>query len=152
MAMTLFRGMLDKRGLSQKFRDESAGTWASVDQPASAGVFTAMQKRSLDVSAHRSRQVTRELLADYDLILTMELGHKEALLVEFPEVMGRVFMLSEMVGEIKDVDDPIGTPDEEYEKTAQLLENWLRRGFDRIMTLVYRERETHPTGWKDAQG
>ncbi|HEX2979034.1 MAG TPA: hypothetical protein VHO48_02105, partial [Anaerolineaceae bacterium] len=109
-------------------------------------------KRSLDVSAHRSRQVTRELLADYDLILTMELGHKEALLVEFPEVMGRVFMLSEMVGEIKDVDDPIGTPDEEYEKTAQLLENWLRRGFDRIMTLVYRERETHPTGWKDAQG
>jgi protein-tyrosine phosphatase len=69
-----------------------------------------MKTMGLDTSGHRSRRVTGEMMADFDLILTMEAGHKEALLVEFPELAGRIYMLSEMVGDRRDIADPIGGP------------------------------------------
>jgi protein-tyrosine-phosphatase len=66
----------------------------------------------------------------------MEAGHKEALKVEFPEVAGRVYMMSEMVGEQYDINDPIGEPYEEYEKTANDMEMLFEKGLGRIQELA----------------
>ena len=97
---------------------------------------SALAFSAVDSSGHRSRRVTGEMMADFDLILTMEAGHKEALLVEFPEIAGRIFMLSEMVGEMRDIADPIGGPLQDYEETAQELDHLLSQGFRRIVSLA----------------
>jgi len=115
---------------------ESAGTWAPKGEPASHEVQMVMNKVGLDVSTHRSRLVNRRLLHGFNLILTMEGNHKEALMAEFPEVTDRIFMLSEMVGENRDVDDPIGGPLVDFVDTAREIDTYLSEGFEKICQLA----------------
>lgn len=133
MAEALWRIRVDS---SPGWRIESAGTWAMEGQPAAAKVHLVLQPRGLDVSAHRSRQVSADLLRSFNLILTMERGHKEALKAEFPEVANRVFLLSEMAGKEYDVEDPIGRSLTDFEITARELEDLLDRGKERIIELA----------------
>jgi len=120
----------------QKWRIESAGTWAEEGQAASRHSRAVALQRGLDISQHRSRVVTAEMLESYDLILTMELHHKEALQVEFPTVAGRVFLLSEMEGQFEPISDPYGQSLEAYERTAFRIEQILARGMDKIQSLA----------------
>jgi protein-tyrosine phosphatase len=76
------------------------------------------------------------MVASFNLVLTMERGQKEALRAAFPEYASRVRLLSEMVGEIRDVMDPIGFPVQDFEDTAQEIEQILRRGYDVIRRLA----------------
>lgn len=136
MASAIFRKILENKRDLANWRVESAGTWAIDGQPASVGSQQVMKKRGLDISDHRSRGVGQELLTLFDLILTMESGHKEALRAEFPEFADQIFMLSEMVDQMYDVADPIGRPIDEYEKTAVEIERLLSTGFEKIQALV----------------
>lgn len=117
------------------WRVESAGTWGFDGDPPALNAQLAMSDRGIDISNHRSRQVTRPLLQEFSLILTMTRGHKEALQVEFPSLAERVYLLSEMIDTVFDIEDPIGGPLVEYVATADELEGILRQGLDRIQRL-----------------
>ena len=99
MAMGLFSHMLAEHQVGGEWQVESAGTWGLEGDPPAAGSQAVMRSMDIDISNHRARRVDNELLRSFDLILTMENGHKEALSMEFPAHAGRVFMLSEMAGE-----------------------------------------------------
>jgi protein-tyrosine-phosphatase len=133
MAMALWRQMLGAAALD--WQVESAGTWTVDGQPAAARAIQALKDRGALLSGHRSRPVSAELLRRFDLILVMETGHKEALKVEFPEVAGRVYLLSEMVGSRYDIPDPIGGPLSDYVETANEIERILSKGYGRICQL-----------------
>jgi len=92
-----------------------------------------LQHRGIDIHDHRSRPVNRELLARFNLILTMEYGHKEALRVEFPEFSDRIFLLSEMIGEVSNIPDPMGSSIDDFEETAGDLEQIFDQGFENIL-------------------
>jgi protein-tyrosine phosphatase len=94
----------------------------------------------MDIQAHRARTVSLELLEEFDLILTMEPGHKEAISIEFPSVAGRVFLLSEMVGLNAAVEDPYGSQLEKYQEAAETIAYYLREGMPRILELVERRQ------------
>lgn len=122
-------------GQNGDWRVASAGTWTMDDVPAADHTIWVLRKRSIDASRHRSRQVTREMVDGYQLILTMERGQKEAMQVEFPEAAERIFLLSEMIDQVYDIPDPIGSPPAEFELTARDFEAILGRGFDKIKRL-----------------
>jgi protein-tyrosine phosphatase len=64
---------------------------------ASPGSVSAMRARGLDISQHRSRATTRELLAGADLVVAMARRHlRNAVAVE-PAVFARTFTLKELV-------------------------------------------------------
>jgi len=92
-----------------------------------------MREYGLDISGHRSCEVTAEMLARADLVLTMTQGHKESLLVEFPEARGKTFMLSEMAGLPLDIADPVGQSLERYRETARDIDRFIRQGLDTII-------------------
>lgn len=140
MAEGLFRARLGED--AGRWRVESAGTWARNGDPAASRAQLVLQERGIDLSAHRSRIVTAELLAGFELILVMEQGHKEALQIEFPAVARRVFLFSEMVGLEYDVDDPMGGSTAEFRHTAADLSRVMERGFEKIARLA--GNETHP--------
>jgi hypothetical protein len=71
------------------------------------------------------------------------MGHQEALRAEFPEIANRVFLLSEMVGQRKDVRDPIGRPLPEYRDTLNEIERILDQGLDKIRKLSQDCPTTH---------
>lgn len=136
MASGLFKTMLDEAQIPGVWRVESAGTWALEGEPAATGSQAVMSERGINISKHRAQNVSRELLQSFDLILTMESGHKESLRVEFPDLSGRIYLLSEMVNQKDDIDDPYGGTISEYEQAADEIEGYLNKGFDEIVGMV----------------
>ena len=137
MASAIFLTKLSQQGIADNWRVGSAGTW-TVDglPPAKNSELTISSLYKIDIQEHRSRSVDRELLNSFDLILTMERGHREAIKVEFPELAERVFLISEMLGEDNEIVDPVGGPILEYRQTARELDRILTNGFDRIRQLA----------------
>lgn len=110
----------------------SAGTWAVNGLQASTNAQIVLESMGLNLSEHLSCNISDIELDKYDLILTMEGNHKEAMQVEFPLIADRIYMLSEMVGSAFDVADPIGGTVEDYKNTAAFLEDLIRKGYPKI--------------------
>ena len=137
MASEIFKHKVSKLENPAEWRIESAGTWAADGNPAVQNAqLTLASLYKVDLSNHSSRVVSRKLLSSFNLILTMEKGHKEALQVEFPELAGRVYLLSEMVGEKREIHDPIGGTPFDFRDTARELDRILTEGFDKIRQLA----------------
>ncbi len=130
-------GLLRQRAASQpdQWIVESAGTWTEGGEPAAARTVQVLRNRGIDLSNFQSRIVTGEMLRSFDLILTMEKGHKEAIKIEFPDLADRIFLLSEMINQDYDIDDPIGKPVSAFEETARDIDEILVRGFPKIFAL-----------------
>lgn len=131
MAGALFQKMLRDAGIADQWQVATAGTWAREGYPAARHAEAIMREYGLNISDHRSRMVTKELLAAADLIVTMERGQKEALTVEFPAVADRVVLLTEAIRGPPgwDINDPIGHPRSVFRETAQELEELLASGW-----------------------
>jgi len=137
MAEALFRARLQTTKQDwRSWRIESAGVWAESGQPASLEAQQTMQRRGLDISQHRSRHVTAQILEGFQLILTMEPGHKEGLQVEFPAIASHIYLLSEMNGEFVTIRDPYGSSVQDYEASANEIDRRLVSGMDRILRLA----------------
>jgi protein-tyrosine-phosphatase len=136
MAEALLEEQLEQEGQAEGWRVESAGTWAQTGLPAMAPARAVMEEFGLDLSKHRSREVSAALMAQADLILTMEDGQREALQVEFPEHAARVRLLSSLAGPDFDVSDPFGQGIDAYRKTRDGLQQLIRRNLNAITTLV----------------
>lgn len=111
MAAALMRRALDKRGRSDIIV-ESAGLAAS-GQSASENAVAAMAELSVDISAHRSRPVTPELLRQADLIAVMSPSHAMAA-VSMGADPSRIRVL--------DIPDPYGGNLALYRRTRDALE------------------------------
>src|SRR3990170_7579296 len=70
MAEALLRDAVAARGLEQ-VAVSSAGTGAWDGAPVSEGAYLVGLEHGLDLSGHRARLLTREVVKDADLILTM---------------------------------------------------------------------------------
>ena len=134
MAMAVWRAKVGPS--NPDWRIESAGTWAMDGQQAINRAQVVLREIGLDVREHYSRTVTSEMLHSFNLILTMERGHKEALRTEFPEIAPRVFLLSEMINAMYDIQDPVGGSLADFRETLDEIENILTRGSERITRLA----------------
>ena len=130
MAEYLFK---DKIGDLPDWQITSAGTYTRNGMRTTSEVLTVLKEYEIDASSHRSREITRRLLRNHNLVLCLASNHKEALHAEFPDLKDRVYLLSEMVGKTASVDDPIGGPLVEYEAAAREINDYLTEGFENII-------------------
>ena len=136
MAMALLRKQLSDAGLDGRFRVESAGTWAAEGAPASPYACQVMAERGLDLSGHRTRDISHVSMDEVALVLVMTRHHREAILAEFPSARGKTFLLSELAGMSYDIADPYGNTLDTYRYCADELEDLISRGFRRIIELA----------------
>ena len=136
MAEAILKKLVANRPDAGEWHIESAGTWAHDGQPAAVLSQLAVRAMGTDISNHESKRVTRALIRQFDLILTMERQQKEGLIIQFKPFEDRIYMLSEMVGKLEDVPDPIGSEYEHYQATAKTLEYFLSGGIERISQLT----------------
>ncbi len=132
MAEAIARRRLDARGL-QDVAVSSAGTAAWDGAPASEGAYLIALEHGLDLSAHRARQLTTDLVAASDLVLGMSPHHVERALALGGQ--GKAYLLGEFAGRTPDtaqVDDPFGGDLEEYRSTFGRLEALLADAVKRI--------------------
>lgn len=139
MSAALFTEMLKNDGVSESWCVESAGTWAKAGRRSPVKMCEVMAYRGLDLSEHSSRPITTELLHRFSLIVTMEPGQKEALIIEFPDIADRIYTLGELSGRNRAVEDPVGGTNEEFERTAVDIEELLSLGRTRITELAINE-------------
>jgi len=118
---------------TESWRVESAGVNALEGSPPSKFSVSTMAAREIDISGHRARTVTGEMMRDFNLVLTMEKIHKQILQARFPENSRIVFMLSEMEGAEFPVDDPFGATQEDYQQTAEVIDRLIENGMDAIL-------------------
>jgi protein-tyrosine-phosphatase len=120
------RGLID-------FEVSSAGTSAWNGAPASDGGLLVALEHGVDLSGHRARQLTREIVEEQDVILVMGPHHLER--AEALGGEGKSHLLTHYAAHgssDRAVSDPFGGDLEVYRATYEELEREIRRVFDRI--------------------
>jgi protein arginine phosphatase len=136
LAAALLQRALSRRGV-EGVDVSSAGTGAWDGAPVSEGAYLVGLERGLDLSSHRARLLTRELVEGADLILTMARHHR----ARVDELGGggseqRVFVLGEYAGregEEAEVSDPFGGDLDVYRDTCAELEAFIDAVVERIV-------------------
>lgn len=95
MAEKLTAKMLERFDLGDNIQLMSAGLAALPGEPASSGACQALRRDGIDLSDHRAKQLTKEMVEEADLILTMTASQKRHLLEIYPMSAGKVFVLKE---------------------------------------------------------
>src|SRR5258707_4915714 len=96
MAEALLSAHLAARGVSVPV--SSAGVASTCpSQSASPEIIAVMAARGHDVTRHRSRMLTRDDIAEADLILGMARDHVRHAAVLLPDAWQRAFTLRELV-------------------------------------------------------
>lgn len=88
----------------------SAGTSAWDGQPASESAVEALGEIGIDISRHRARMLTREIIEAAALVVALARCHRDTILELAPEAAGRVLVIGELEPgrDDPDVPDPIG--------------------------------------------
>lgn len=136
IAAACFCKLLKTQSTEERWRIGSAGTWTIPNRPVPLEAVQNAILLGLDIEGHRTQVITHSLLEAYDLVLSMERGHKEALRVEFPAVRTHVYLLSEMAGDMPfDIPDPQFFPGQGY-RILQDMCDLIHEGFPKIIHLA----------------
>lgn len=135
MAEGLLRRLLaEKLGCSEDdlalrgYSVESAGTSAYAGSPASPAAVMALSRLGIDISGHRSRSLTPDLLNRADHIFAMTAGHARIVAATAPAAGDRTRTIDN-----EDIDDPIGGDDATYAQCADRIEKALRNRLKEIV-------------------
>ena len=130
MAEAYARAKASEAGLADLHID-SAGTLGIEGSPASDHAVTTVGEHEIPLSDHRSRGLTADDAAIYDLVIVMARKHRDVILRRYPQMAGRVRLLREWDSESRnddgdDLEDPIGLSLEDYRATFDII----RRSID----------------------
>lgn len=76
-----------------------------------------------DISERYALQLTKEMLEEADLVLTMTAYMRDNILSKFPSMNNKIYSLNQYVGVEGDVADPYGGDISIYQKTFDSLKN-----------------------------
>jgi protein-tyrosine phosphatase len=136
MAEALTRAALASRGLDQ-VTVSSAGTGAWDGAPASEGAYLVALEHGLDLSGHSARLLTRDMVRDADLVLTMS-GHHQARVAELGGE-NKVHLLASYAGRDPDqceISDPFGSEIAAYRGTFAELQELVGSAVSRLAGTV----------------
>jgi protein-tyrosine-phosphatase len=131
LAEAMARALAAARGLD--IIVSSAGTSAPQGAPASDASILVGLERKLDLSTHRARVLSRELVEDASLILGMAAHHVAAARALGGE--GRVFLLTDYAANAatgRAILDPFGQALEAYRRMADDLDVEMPRVIGRL--------------------
>ena len=141
IAAIYFAREVVKQGDDRDISVSSAGTWTVKGQPVTADAITEARKYDLNLSLHKSRPITEEVLNRADLILVMENNHKEAILQEFPTCAERLYLLTEVARGIpEDVPDPYASEETPDVITREII-SLIDQGYDQIIELAVKNEQ-----------
>jgi protein-tyrosine-phosphatase len=138
MAEGALKVLLDK-ARPGKFRVMSAGTAAPEGFPTTLYVLEASKIWSCDLTHHRSRQLSRSIIEEADLIFGMTPDHVKEIIRLVPDAEDRTYLFknfpdSRKTGE--SVDDPIGHSLDKYNETFLEIGEYLGKYLPEIVERI----------------
>jgi protein-tyrosine phosphatase len=110
---------LERKGISVI----SAGSYAMPGSPAAAAAVAAVKDMGADLSHHRSRPLTVELIHQADMIFTMGRSHAAAVQALVPSATDKIATLDPA----GDIEDPIGGDAALYKTLAGQLQTLIEK-------------------------
>jgi L-threonylcarbamoyladenylate synthase len=104
----------------------SAGVFAGEGQPATEEAVTVAREMGADISSHRSRQLTEDLINSCDLVFCMTSSHVAQVQRIAPDHAERVLPLVDE----GNIADPIGGDLNVYRRTAEQIRRAIRARMD----------------------
>ena len=137
IAAACFSKLIEREAPDKKWRVASAGTWTESGMRAAGIASRVADSLGLGrLESHLTRQIEQDLLVQFDLVIVMEAGHKEALYSEFPSVRQRLYLLSELVDGIPyDIPDPADSGVDPFEVGREIC-TLLARGEEKILQVA----------------
>ena len=135
MAEGIFKALLKDNNIDN-INVSSAGISTFEGDSANEKAIYTLRNKGIDIKSHKSRQITKEIIENSDLILTMTKSHKRMILNALPEYLNKVFTIKEYVyinnneeltGKNLDIADPYGLDYNIYEKCAEEIEENLKK-------------------------
>jgi len=130
MAEGILKKMLRDKGMSH-IEVQSAGTMPPYQmQPTSYALITSLEQ-GVDISSYRSKDLTKSLIEEADLILVMEEAHRRFIRNLTNAADSKVFLLKSFGQDKKEsgleIEDPIGMDIEFYRSCYDELEYEIKR-------------------------
>ena len=135
IASAIFSKLLWESGNSETFKVSDAGTWTEEGLPVTREALVFGESIGVDLSKHTSQVINAKILTEHQLVIVMEIGHKEAIISEFPEAAKKVYVLTEIAGGTPyDIPDPY-LHGENGNEIANEIRQLIINHFDRIVQL-----------------
>ena len=117
MAEFIFKDMVEKKGLSDRFYIESAATSREeIGNPVYYAAKEKLNEAGIDCSGKVARQIVKEDYDRFDYIIGMELSNIRAMMKVFGEDKdGKIHRLRDFTSDPGDIEDP-----------------WYTRNFDKV--------------------
>jgi len=129
MTEALLRATAEKCGLAISV--ESAG-FLTQDEEATPVVVDIMRERGFDISSHRSRKVTAEIVNTADLVVAMERRHVRDLALLANDAVARIDTLGGLVARLQGVDGESPKERISAASATRVASDMLGRGADEI--------------------
>lgn len=136
MAEAIFKARMPA-AWGNRIHVSSAGTGAWEGQPASQFAVEVLRDEGIDLSSHRARLLTREMVESSDVVVAMTRLHWDTIRSIAPEADAEIVVLGELdSGRVSpDIEDPIGGDRSVYEQTRDKLNGLIRQLIDYLVDL-----------------
>ena len=131
MAEWIFKDIIQR----EKIKDievSSAGIFAQEGSLASKNAVITMKNNKMDITKHKSRLLTKDIIKDSDVVLTMTRGHKNTVLKVDKILEKKVFTIKEFIEESGDILDPYCQSLEVYESTFKDIKKSIEKIINKI--------------------
>jgi protein-tyrosine phosphatase len=109
------------------FKISSAGSSAQEGLPASSLAAKVAEARSLNLSKHKAKLLSKTMVEEADLIVTMGANHRHSVGAIAPSALQYTYLLTDFCDDEEgDVADPIGWGIEGYERTYAVIEKCVK--------------------------
>ena len=109
----------------------SAGISALVGKPADKNAIEVAQAQDIDISLHIAKQLTKELIAEHDLILVMEKKHIKAVTAIAPMARGKIMLFAQW-NDQQEIPDPYHQSKEAFEFVYTLMSESAQKWAEKI--------------------
>jgi len=140
MAAGFLREMLKEK---KEIRIDSCGTIFSSFSGPTPQTIKTMESYGIDISSHKTKSLSKDLIDEADLILVMEKKHREKVQELNPEAKNKTFLLKEFAPDKENLEirDPIGLSDEVYKEVAEEIKSTLEKALPRILEYLRRTKK-----------
>lgn len=137
IAAALFSRKVEEMGEPDRWTVGSAGTWTIAGLHVHGQANNQADKLGVDLSTHKTREVTGDLLGSSDLIVVMDRNHQEALEAEFPETREKIVLLGNVVvPPLGDIADPAEEDFCHSDDIAQQIKTCIDTGFAQLIRIA----------------
>ncbi len=130
VAEGIFKKMSEQHQLGLSV--SSAGVHAMVDDPAQPYSIEVARARGIDITAHRARQLSSEILLEHEIVLVMDETVRKIAMQQYPFATGKIKKIGHF--RQKEIVDTYRTPKENFESMYVDIENclqdWLQKIWD----------------------